>query len=752
MSTYKHLLVIVLLLMITPSLEAAPTLTFDYGPDDKPITGVKVTQTESDGTVTIYASNAAGQVTLTTTSNTYTLTASLAETGTDPISVQDALYILQHIVELRTLETKQIKAADINGDGNITIQDALKVLQHNVELITLEPSLSFYDANGNALSATTFNPGDTPSITVIRQGDANLSFEPGSITDHAPILTGKTTLTIDENTTAISTLLGVDADDDTLTYTLSGTDAAYFTISSSGVLSFNTAPDYENDQTSYSVVVTVNDGVNEITQTLTINVVDVNENLLPYITNMPESISVVENSSIVYDFDALDPEGDTIYFITSGIDSSLFEISSSGALSFKNAPDYENPEDSDKDNKYEVEVSVTNVNPESSNYSARFDLVATDPSYDSSVRVSNFDEDVLSFSLSGEDGTESLGPKISIDMEVDSYTQPQGIQILLWRGEQQYWTSSQSVSTEDFKVNYEYTFSAPTNSPSGTWEVRTIRLSTPNGTYDYSKTLLSNKGFQTSVSVYNPNSDENDPELISISAFEVTGNDSDTSTNIVVKLVTEVTDPENGFQKAGGYFKSPNYDGGWGQVWDWASIDTSVTPNTATFSWVLDPKTVSGEYSIVDLRFYDKAGNLIFYYGNDNSLGQFGSYKVTIDNPIQDNQIPQLTDFQMQGSVDSDGRKTITVRTLIDNGASQETPIKRQYIRIIGPNTGNIDKDNFSLQDDGYYKLSIPLALEAEDGDYTVSYWFISDTALNDNRLTGDEINALGFSKTLTFD
>jgi len=177
----KQLLTFILLLAFSSSIQAAPTLSFTYGTDDKPISGVKLTQTESDGTVTIYASNATGQVTLTTTTNTYTLAASLAETGTDPISVQDALYILQHIVELRTLNTKQIKAADINGDGNITIQDALKVLQHNVELITLEPSLSFVDTNtGNALSTITFSPGDTPLITTIRQGDANLSFEPSS--------------------------------------------------------------------------------------------------------------------------------------------------------------------------------------------------------------------------------------------------------------------------------------------------------------------------------------------------------------------------------------------------------------------------------------------------------------------------------------------------------------------------------------------------------------------------------------------
>ena len=199
------------------------TLTFTYGPDNKPIAGIKITMTESDGTVTILTTDANGQVTLPTTTNTYTLEASLAETVSDPISVHDALYILQHIVELRTLDADQIKAADINGDGKITIQDALKVLQHNVELTTLDQDLIFLDANtGEALSETTFNPGDTPSITVVRLGDANLSFDPTSISDHAPILTGKTTLTMDENETTVGTLLGTDADGDTLTYSITG--------------------------------------------------------------------------------------------------------------------------------------------------------------------------------------------------------------------------------------------------------------------------------------------------------------------------------------------------------------------------------------------------------------------------------------------------------------------------------------------------------------------------------------------------
>ena len=307
-----------------------PTPSFTYGTDDKPIPGVKVTQTESDGTVTVYASNATGQVTLTTTTNTYTLAASLAETGTDPISVQDALYILQHIVELRTLNTNQIKAADINGDGNLTIQDALKVLQHNVELITLEPSLSFYDKNtGNALSTITFSSGDTPSITVIRQGDANLSFDPDSITDHAPILTGKITLTMDENEVDISTLVATDADNDTLTYSITGgADKDLFAINAStGALSFITGPDYEDPGDNgfdnlYDVEITVSDGNNNTVQALVIAVADLNEKL--GITN--KTINENEAGATVGDLSIIDTDfGNTnITYALSGDDAEYF--------------------------------------------------------------------------------------------------------------------------------------------------------------------------------------------------------------------------------------------------------------------------------------------------------------------------------------------------------------------------------------------------------------------------------------------
>jgi hypothetical protein len=160
-------------------LIAPPTLTFTYGPDNKPISGLSVTQTESNGTITTHLTNLAGQITLSNSANTFTLEPILFNTGNDPITIQDALYILQYIVELRTLDANQIIAADINNDGNVSIQDALKVLQHTVELSTLPESLIFFDvATGNRLSDVIVNLNDALSIKTVYLGDVNQTYTP----------------------------------------------------------------------------------------------------------------------------------------------------------------------------------------------------------------------------------------------------------------------------------------------------------------------------------------------------------------------------------------------------------------------------------------------------------------------------------------------------------------------------------------------------------------------------------------------
>jgi VCBS repeat-containing protein len=73
-------------------------------------------------------------------------------------------------------------------------------------------------------------------------------------------------------------------------------------------------------------------------------------------------VSVAENSTAVTDVDATDPDaGQTLtYSIAGGADAGKFSIdSTSGALMFIVAPNYENPADSDTNNIYEVVVGVS---------------------------------------------------------------------------------------------------------------------------------------------------------------------------------------------------------------------------------------------------------------------------------------------------------------------------------------------------------------------------------------------------------
>ncbi|MDC0186465.1 hypothetical protein OAK03_06560, partial [Gammaproteobacteria bacterium] len=56
----------------------------------------KISMTESDGTVTVLTTDGNGQVTLPTTTNTYTLAASPVGTIDDSVDLIDAIWILQH--------------------------------------------------------------------------------------------------------------------------------------------------------------------------------------------------------------------------------------------------------------------------------------------------------------------------------------------------------------------------------------------------------------------------------------------------------------------------------------------------------------------------------------------------------------------------------------------------------------------------------------------------------------------------------
>jgi hypothetical protein len=235
-----------------------------------------------------------------------------------------------------------------------------------------------------------------------------------NVNDIAPVFSSSATFSVAENQTAIGTVIATDADGDSLTYSIAGSE---INISSSGVLTFASAPDYET-KNSYSATVTVSDGTASATQNITVNVTDVAENTGPVISGLASSVSVAENQTAVVTISASDANGDTLTYSLSGTDASSFSINSSGVIAFNSAPDYETKtsysitvqvSDGSISPSQALTVNVTNVNeapisqsqPQGSNFSENSTGVV--------FRANSFDPDsgdLLSFSLTGDDASD----------------------------------------------------------------------------------------------------------------------------------------------------------------------------------------------------------------------------------------------------------------------------------------------------------------------------------------------------------
>jgi len=106
----------------------------------------------------------------------------------------------------------------------------------------------------------------------------------GGITPTSPVFTSGDSISVAENILDTGyTAVATDADGDTVTFSLTGGEdpSAFGIDSDSGVLSFNTATDFENPTDSdtnntYVVEITATDGINFVVQSLTVTVIDIN--------------------------------------------------------------------------------------------------------------------------------------------------------------------------------------------------------------------------------------------------------------------------------------------------------------------------------------------------------------------------------------------------------------------------------------------------------------------------------------------
>jgi hypothetical protein len=231
------------------------------------------------------------------------------------------------------------------------------------------------------------------NTTLLAQAAGEVTVEIRSLTDSQIISTLTATLgELDDTPPVIISLGGADASSinvlensslvtdveatgtGPLIYSIAGgADAARFTIdANTGILRFLTPPNFESPTDAggsnvYDVVVQVASGGLTDTQAIAVSIVNVNET--PVITSNDgggtAAITVTENTTLVVDVNAADPDGAAglSFTIAGGIDASLFTINSStGLLSFVSPPNFESPTDNGGNNVYDVTVKVSDGN------------------------------------------------------------------------------------------------------------------------------------------------------------------------------------------------------------------------------------------------------------------------------------------------------------------------------------------------------------------------------------------------------
>ena len=303
--------------------------------------------------------------------------------------------------------------------------------------IQTKAALDYETKNAYSLTvAVADGKGGTDSINVT----INVTDVPETPTNNAPVFTegSSTTRSIAENTASgrnIGTpIAATDADNDSLTYTLGGADAASFSIvSTSGQLRTSAALDYETKNT-YSLTVAVSDG-NGGTDSInvTINVTDVNE---PSANNPPiftegdtATRTIAENTAagenIGTPIAATDADNDSLTYTLGGADAASFSIvSTSGQLRTSAALDYETKnaysltvfvsDGNGGTDSITVTINVTDVNEPSANNPPIFtegntatrtiaENTAAGENIGTPVSATDHDGDTLTYSLSGAD-------------------------------------------------------------------------------------------------------------------------------------------------------------------------------------------------------------------------------------------------------------------------------------------------------------------------------------------------------------
>ena len=230
--------------------------------------------------------------------------------------------------------------------------------------------------------------------------------------NQTPQIFGQLEVTYAENDTGpVAEYTARDADGDEITWSLLGYDRRKFEISSDGILSFRSPPDFENPEgrggNTYWVIIQAEDDGRPSeydVHNVRVTVTQVNE--LGEL-NGDADLTLPENTiEPIAQYQIEDPENGTITWSLSGPDAEAFQIDEQGNLSPVVSLDFESPASSDDSNVHLLTVTATDDG--SPELSAQLDV---------SITLTNVNEAPLVDSIPGVDlSTEDLPWLIDLGM------------------------------------------------------------------------------------------------------------------------------------------------------------------------------------------------------------------------------------------------------------------------------------------------------------------------------------------------
>ena len=388
-----------------------------------------------------------------TDSLTYTVyvdgTSASANINIDVVSINDPPtfkdFVSTSSIDENTLNVLSVTVEDVEDDVigySLSGNDAEKLSISTSGAITFKTNPDFEaptDTNSDNLYEITVEASDGTDTVSDALVITILDIE----NEGNPIIEGLSSQSINENDSIGISFTVSDPQNDTITYSLTGVDAALFTLTFDGLNASltSTSKDYELPEDSdannvYLVSVNFSDDLNTSSQEIEVSISNINDND-PLITSIG-SFTVPENQQTVATLTASDADNDDLTFSINGGDSNDFGITDSGVLTLNTNPNFEVKNNysfsaSVTDGLYSASTSIT-VNISDVNEVPIFGAIAGEISVNenlntslTTITASDEDGDTLAYTLTGDDSsllsidsTGNVSFKASPDFEIPS--------------------------------------------------------------------------------------------------------------------------------------------------------------------------------------------------------------------------------------------------------------------------------------------------------------------------------------------